>query len=213
MSINKDDLEVNMLRLHDRFDTIEKKIDQLLGKKPPKGEKMYLDNYDIMEITGLAYNTLRRYRNDDRLHPVSQNGRNRYTIEEANRFMVEELHIKLDHCVSAKNLHKEKLKSQGKATPKNGSKNKSNTEEPYKPNIMIDNRDKMPKGFAIIGYSSYNKMISDYHTTIYERFYGVDANGKNDPRNTVISKEEADFVIEKLHFSIVVDNEHGRVWE
>ncbi len=71
----------------------------------------------------------------------------------------------------------------------------------------------MPKGFAILSYFCYNPVITDTYTTVYERFYGCNYKGENDPRNTIISKEEAMSTIESCNLSLVVNNEHGKVWE
>lgn len=225
MSLTRDDIEINMLRLHDRFDALERKLDQVLGKKLHKGEKFYLDNSDMMEITGLSYSALRYYRNKNLLFPVTTNGRNRYPITEAIRFMEETLHIKLDHYVEFQDIqHIKKAKEKAVKTTSTKDINtamKSTLRQKqsqmngarYIPNPSVDNSKRMPKGFAIICYKNSNICISDYHNTIYERYYGTGHNGEDDPRNAIISKEEAEFVIEKLNLTLYRDNEHGKVWE
>ncbi len=71
----------------------------------------------------------------------------------------------------------------------------------------------MPKGFAILSYFCHNPLITEVHSTVYEKFYGNNYLGKGDPRNKIISKEEAMATIESCNLSLVVDNKHGKVWE
>lgn len=72
---------------------------------------------------------------------------------------------------------------------------------------------RMPKGFAILSYYCHNPVITQIHTTVYEKFYGKNYKGKDDPRNKIISKEEALSTINDLNLTLVVNNKHGKVWE
>ena len=87
----KEFCEINFLRIHDRFDGINEKFDALLNNKLGSGKKIFFDNADLMEITGLSYRSLHYYRTKKRLHPTKNRGRNLYTQEEVNRFIKKEL--------------------------------------------------------------------------------------------------------------------------
>ena len=87
MTLTKDDIDVFISRIDDRFDKIEKMLSVLLDKKNAKGKKPYYDNADLMEITGLSYRTIQDYRLAGELCPINNSRPNKYTEEEIHRFI------------------------------------------------------------------------------------------------------------------------------
>lgn len=71
----------------------------------------------------------------------------------------------------------------------------------------------MPNGFAIIRYCYFNPIIGDIGAYIYEIFYGYQESGIEDRRNKTISNKKAQELINTHNLTLVVNNEHGKVWE
>ena len=91
MNLTKDDIDVFMARIDDRFDELKSMLNSLIDKKLIKGNKPYYDNVDLMEITGLSYRTIQDYRLAKKLNPISKTKHNLYTEEEVHRFITEVL--------------------------------------------------------------------------------------------------------------------------
>ena len=91
MEITKDDMDVFISRIDDRFDKIEKMLQILVEKKNIKGKKPFYYNADVMEITGLSYRTIQDYRLSGELKPLNKNGINLYTEQEVHRFITESI--------------------------------------------------------------------------------------------------------------------------
>lgn len=88
MTLTKDFFEANMLRLHDRIDDLESKINKLLEGKTTM--EKYLDNQDMMNLTMMSASTLYRRRKSGKLPYLNRGGKNFYLPEVAMQFMHDE---------------------------------------------------------------------------------------------------------------------------
>ena len=91
MSISREDFEIGMLRIHDRFDRLEQMLNSSTMVKMNLNKKTHFDNVDLMEISGKSLRALQTLRKKGRLHPISKQGRNFYTHKEIIRFLTEEI--------------------------------------------------------------------------------------------------------------------------
>ena len=86
-----EDFEVWMLRIHDRLDTIENKIDRLSNVRNCLDGVQLLDNQDLMMITKMSESTLARHRKSKKLLYLNHGGKNFYRPEDVHKFIREEL--------------------------------------------------------------------------------------------------------------------------
>lgn len=90
MYIGRENFEVWMERIQDRFDVIEKQIERLTKVRNCLNGEELLDNQDLMMITKLSERTLQRLRSSGKLPYVSAaNGKCLYRASDVMKFIRE----------------------------------------------------------------------------------------------------------------------------
>ena len=89
MNIDREDFEVWMERIQDRFDMVEKRLERMANVRNCLDGEELLDNQDLMMITKLSERTLHRLRTNGNLPYISaDNGKCRYRASTVRTFIV-----------------------------------------------------------------------------------------------------------------------------
>jgi hypothetical protein len=87
MEINKDNLEAVIVKLFDKLDLADKKIDRLLNHDTClKGDEL-LDNQDLIGMLKVSHRTLQRYRSNGKLPYCNMNGKSFYRLTDVTKFI------------------------------------------------------------------------------------------------------------------------------
>ena len=88
MNIDREDFEVWMERIQDRFDMVEKRLERMANVRNCLDGEELLDNQDLMMITKLSERTLQRLRTNGKLPYISgDNGKCRYRASDVRKFI------------------------------------------------------------------------------------------------------------------------------
>ena len=92
MNIDREDFEVWMERIQDRFNMVEKRLDRMANVRNCLDGEELLDNQDLMMITKLSERTLQRLRTNGKLPYISaDNGKCLYRASDVRKFIAEDL--------------------------------------------------------------------------------------------------------------------------
>ncbi|MCP3895365.1 MAG: helix-turn-helix domain-containing protein [Bacteroides sp.] len=90
MNIDRENFEAWMVRIQDRFDILEKRLERIANVRNCLDGEELLDNQDLMMITKMSERTLQRLRSNGKLPYVSaDNGKCLYRASDVRKFIRE----------------------------------------------------------------------------------------------------------------------------
>jgi hypothetical protein len=92
IQVAKDDFLVHMDRIHDRFDSLEKRLERIeKGRNFLDGDRL-LDNQDLAFLLKVSYRTLQRYRSSKKLIFYRIHNKTFYKESDVHRFIRDHMH-------------------------------------------------------------------------------------------------------------------------